>query len=55
MTNDTLDKSDYQLLDELVIKLHYVAGVIESTLGKGKLSQDVRSCADRLAEIVKKT
>jgi hypothetical protein len=48
---------DYQhdTLDEVVIKLHDLARIIESEIGVGQLSNDVRKSADRLSEIVNAT
>lgn len=37
-------------LDQAVIKLHDIARLVEQQLGKGNLSEDLRSCADRLQE-----
>lgn len=34
-----------------VIRLHYIANRIESHIGKGQLSEDLRKLADRLHEI----
>jgi hypothetical protein len=33
---------------EAVIKLHEIARMIEAKIGSGKLSEDIRNCADRL-------
>lgn len=41
-------------LNELVIKLHDIAGRIEDNIGIGLLSEDVRKCADRLSELLRK-
>jgi hypothetical protein len=38
---------------ELVIQLHNIAREIENTIGKGKLSEDIRACADRLNDLIK--
>lgn len=35
-------------LSELVIELHNIARQVESTVGIGQLSEDIRNCADRL-------
>jgi hypothetical protein len=35
-------------LDQAVIDLHDIARLIESQIGVGKLSSDIRDCADRL-------
>ena len=40
-------------LNQSVISLHNVARILEETIGKGKLSEDVRACADRLNEVIK--
>ena len=40
-------------LVDAVIKLHDVARLIESAIGCGQLSDDVRACADRLHDISK--
>ncbi len=41
-------------LEERVIDLHNIAREIEQEMGRGKLSEDLRSCADRLHQLVKK-
>jgi hypothetical protein len=41
---------DLDLVDA-VIKLHDVARLIESAIGRGQLSDDVRKCADRLHDL----
>jgi hypothetical protein len=33
---------------EIVIQLHNIARQIETTVGQGQLSEDIRNCADRL-------
>jgi hypothetical protein len=40
-------------LDDAVIRLHEVARLIEQQIGTGQLSADVRSCADRLSDLLK--
>lgn len=40
-------------LNQSVIQLHNVARIVEQTLGQGKLSIDIRKCADRLNEALK--
>jgi hypothetical protein len=35
-------------LDQSVIKLHDIARQLEKEFGGGKLSEDIRDCADRL-------
>jgi hypothetical protein len=40
-------------LEYAVIRLHDIARLIEEKVGVGELSQDIRSCADRLSELSK--
>jgi hypothetical protein len=40
-------------LDEAVIQLHDVARLVEKRIGFGALSDDIRSCADRLHALLK--
>ena len=40
-------------LSDAVIKLHEIARMIESQVGRGLLSDDVRNCADRLHMITR--
>jgi hypothetical protein len=42
-------------LDEVVIKLHDLARIIESEIGIGQLSEDVRKSADRLSILIQRT
>jgi hypothetical protein len=37
-------------IEYLVIRLHDIAREIEQKIGVGKLSKDIRSCADRLSD-----
>ena len=37
-------------IEYLVIRLHDIAREIEQKIGVGELSEDIRSCADRLSE-----
>ena len=39
--------------EDMIIKLHDVARSVEKELGKGKLSKDIRECADKLNALVK--
>lgn len=41
-------EEDSMELSDAVILLHNVARVVEKSLGQGQLSEDIRSCADRL-------
>lgn len=43
----------YDNLHDAVIKLHDIARIIEQEIGQGKLSADLRDCADRLAVLIK--
>lgn len=40
--------------EQAVIELHNIARQIEEQMGIGSLSLDLRSCADRLAELIRK-
>ena len=40
-------------LDEVVIDLHNSARLVEQAYGVGKLSIDIRKCADRLNDVLK--
>ena len=40
-------------LKDAVISLHDIARVVEREIGSGKLSRDIRKCADRLNDIIK--
>lgn len=43
---------DDQLI-EAVIKMHEAASVVYRDVGDGKLSADIRNCADRLSDLLK--
>lgn len=43
----------YHSLDEVVIKLHDLARIIEREIGSGILSKDVRDSADRLSALIR--
>ena len=43
----------YDTLEDVVIKLHDLARIIEREIGAGALSQDVRQSADRLNDTIK--
>jgi hypothetical protein len=45
-------KEKSQLLDA-VIQLHNIARTVETKIGRGLLSEDIRDCADRLHQLVK--
>lgn len=49
-----LNEIELKVLDEEVIKLHNIARVIEQHIGTGQLSEDVRNCADRLSDLLRK-
>ena len=42
----------YNTLEDVVIKLHELARIIEREVGVGSMSQDVRRSADRLSEVI---
>jgi hypothetical protein len=44
----------YDTLDQVVIKLHDLARIVESEIGVGLLSEDIRKSADRLNELLKR-
>jgi hypothetical protein len=46
---------DYHGLDMAVLDLHNIARLIESDIGRGNLSEDIRNCADRLHALIKET
>lgn len=48
-----MDK-DYDALDMSVMELHNIARLIETQIGVGKLSEDIRNCADRLHTLISK-
>ena len=39
-------------LDQAVIQLHEIARQIEKEIGSGKLSEDIRGCAERLNVLI---
>lgn len=43
----------YDKLNDAVIQLHNIARIVESEIGIGKLSDDIRSAADRLNMLIK--
>ena len=40
-------------IEYLVIRLHDIAREVEQQVGVGKLSRDIRACADRLSDLNK--
>jgi hypothetical protein len=42
-------------LNESIIELHNIARLVEQQIGKGLLAEDIRKCADRLADIISLT
>jgi hypothetical protein len=43
-------------LDQVIIDLHNSARQVEEEFGQaGAISDDIRKCADRLAEVIKRT
>lgn len=45
---------ELHLMDLEVMRLHDIARTVERVIGQGQLSEDLRSCADRLAEVTKR-
>ncbi len=41
-------------MDLEVMRLHDIARTVERIIGRGQLSEDIRHCADRLAELTKR-
>lgn len=41
-------------LNAAVIDLHDIARLVEQEIGTGLLSEDIRDCADRLSQLLKK-
>jgi hypothetical protein len=48
-----LKMNEKSQLHEAVIQLHDIARTVESNIGSGKLSQDIRDAADRLHMLLK--
>ncbi len=46
---------DYHGLNMAVIDLHNIARLVETNIGCGKLSEDIRNTADRLHALIKET
>jgi hypothetical protein len=40
-------------LEDAIVALHDIARVIEQEIGIGKLSEDIRGCADKLNKLIK--
>jgi hypothetical protein len=40
-------------LEDAIVALHDIARIVEQEVGTGKLSKDIRKCADRLNDIIK--
>ena len=50
-----LTELELEVLDQEVINLHNVARNLERAFGgRGPLSDDIRNCADRLSELLKR-
>lgn len=57
MMQDVTKTSEIELekLNEEVIKLHEIARTLERAFGQpGQLSDDIRHCADKLSELLKR-
>ena len=52
MMQDEINEIELVTLQDDVIQLHDIARHIEKTIGKGQLSDDLRSLADKLSELV---
>ena len=50
-----MTQEETKTLGEKVITLHNIARQIEKEIGKGQLAEDLRSVADRLSELLKKS
>ena len=35
-------------IEQAIIDLHWIARLVETKIGTGQLSEDIRNCADRL-------
>lgn len=44
----------HDTLDDVVIKLHDLARIVEREIGTGQLSDDIRNTADRLNALIGK-
>jgi len=42
-------------LNDAVIQLHYIAGLVEKEIGQGQLSDDIRKNANSLSDLIKVT
>jgi hypothetical protein len=40
-------------LEDAIVSLHDIARIVEREIGTGKLSKDIRKCADRLNDVIK--
>ena len=50
-----ISEIELKVLDEEVIHLHNIARTLEKTFGgRGTLSDDIRACADKLSELLKR-
>ena len=46
---------NYFELDMAVMELHNIARLVETDIGRGNLSEDIRNTADRLHALIKET
>jgi hypothetical protein len=51
---EEINEIELAMLDEDVIQLHTIARHIETTIGTGSLSEDIRRAADKLNELLKR-
>jgi hypothetical protein len=50
-----ISEIELEVLDQEVINLHAIAQTLERAFGgPGQLSDDIRNCADRLSELLKR-
>lgn len=49
-----ISETELAMLDEDVILLHNIARRVETLVGRGQLSDDIRHAADRLHSILKR-
>lgn len=54
MMQEEINEIELAMLDEDVIQLHTIARHIETTIGTGSLSEDIRRAADKLNELLKR-
>ena len=53
MTMNTEHQDREEKFSAAVIQLHNIARLVEATVGRGLLSEDLRDCADRLHQLTR--